>query len=264
MRWDDFESNISTAFKDVSEGKDFFDVTLTCGDEQIQAHKVILSACSPFFRTVLRNNRHEHPLLYLKGVTYNDIVSVLDFMYHGQVGVAQEDLNSFLAVAEELKVKGLTQTTSDANLKTNQPRPKEQARRQDIQPQTKRRGGSPVPQVVRKSNFNPERFDNENEIEEVVPIKSEPGCVALPIERASMDDVDTRSGVVADPNTDNSAYDDPVERLAIMRKVRENLVQATMDRRVVLEKLQDVELDQSGQRRSKRLQEKPRKRYNNY
>ena len=45
------------------------------------------------------------------------IVSVLDFMYHGQVGVAQEDLNSFLAVAEDLKVKGLTQTTSDANKK---------------------------------------------------------------------------------------------------------------------------------------------------
>ena len=57
---------------------------------------------------------------------------------------------------------------------------------------------------------------------------------------------------------------DPVERLAIMRKVRDNLVKATMDRRVVLEKLQDVELYQSGQRRSKRLQEKPRKRYNNY
>ena len=68
LRWNDFESNISTAFKEVREDKDFFDVTITCGDEQIQAHKVILSACSPFFRTVLRNNRHEHPLLYLKGV----------------------------------------------------------------------------------------------------------------------------------------------------------------------------------------------------
>ena len=73
-----------------------------------------------------------------------------------------------------------------------------------------------------------------------------------------MDDVDTRSGVVAAPNTDNSAYDDPVERLAIMRKVRDNLVKATMDRRVVLEKLQDVELNQSGQRKSKGLQQKPR------
>ena len=57
----------SGAFRELREDKDFFDVTLACDDEQLQAHKVILSACSPFFRTVLRRNRHEHPLLYLKG-----------------------------------------------------------------------------------------------------------------------------------------------------------------------------------------------------
>ena len=94
----------SGAFRELREDKDFFDVTLACDDEQLQAHKVILSACSPFFRTVLRRNRHEHPLLYLKGVKYADLVSVLNFMYHGEVNVAQEELNSFLAVAEDLKV----------------------------------------------------------------------------------------------------------------------------------------------------------------
>ena len=66
LRWNDFETNISSAFKEIREEKDFFDVTLACDDDQIQAHKVILSACSPFFRTVLKRNRHEHPLLYLK------------------------------------------------------------------------------------------------------------------------------------------------------------------------------------------------------
>ena len=57
-------------------------------------------------RAVLRRNPHQHPLLYLKGVKYSDLESVLNFMYHGEVNVAQDDLNSFLAVAEELKVKG--------------------------------------------------------------------------------------------------------------------------------------------------------------
>ena len=109
LRWNDFESNISTAFRELRDDKDFFDVTLACEDEQIQAHKVILSACSPFFRTVLRRNPHQHPLLYLKGVKFSDLQSVLNFMYHGEVNVAQEELNSFLAVAEELRVKGLTQ-----------------------------------------------------------------------------------------------------------------------------------------------------------
>jgi len=113
LRWNDFESNISVAFRELREEKDFFDVTLACDDEQIQAHKVILSACSPFFRTILKRNSHDHPLLYLKGVKYIDLVSVLNFMYHGEVNVSQEELNSFLAIAEELKVKGLTQNKSE-------------------------------------------------------------------------------------------------------------------------------------------------------
>ena len=112
LRWNDFESNISCAFRELREDKDFFDVTLACEEEQMQAHKVILSACSPFFRAVLRKNPHSHPLLFLKGVKYKDMQAVLNFMYHGEVNVAQEDLNSFLSVAEELQVKGLTQGQS--------------------------------------------------------------------------------------------------------------------------------------------------------
>ena len=52
LRWNDFESNVSTAFRELREEKDFFDVTLACEDEQIHAHKVILGACSSFFRLV--------------------------------------------------------------------------------------------------------------------------------------------------------------------------------------------------------------------
>merc|ERR1711982_167180 len=115
LRGNDFETIISVAFIELREEKDFFDVTLACDDEQIQAHKVILSACSPFFRNVLRRNPHQHPILYLKGISYLDLQSVLNFMYHGEVNVAQEELNTFLAVAEDLKVKGLTQNNTSDN-----------------------------------------------------------------------------------------------------------------------------------------------------
>lgn len=115
LRWNDFESNISVAFRELREEKDFFDVTLACDDSsQVQAHKVILSACSPFFRQILRRNPHQHPLLYLKGVKYKELLAVLNFMYQGEVNVAQEELNSFLVVAEDLRVKGLTQNNSEA------------------------------------------------------------------------------------------------------------------------------------------------------
>ena len=83
LKWNDFESNISVAFRDLRDEKDFFDVTLACEDEQLAAHKVILSACSPFFRGILRKNQHPHPLLYLKGVKLKEMQSVLNFMYHG-------------------------------------------------------------------------------------------------------------------------------------------------------------------------------------
>jgi len=122
LRWNDFESNISLAFRDIREEKDFFDCTLSCGSRQIQAHKLILSACSPFFRSILKQNPHQHPLLYLKGVQFTDMQAVLNFMYHGEVNVAQEELNSFLAVAEDLEVKGLTQNNS-SNHKPRQDHP---------------------------------------------------------------------------------------------------------------------------------------------
>jgi len=120
LRWNDFENNISTSFRELRDDKDFFDVTLACDDNQLQAHKVILSACSPFFRSILKKNPHQHPLLYLKGVKYENILSVLNFMYHGEVNIAQEDLNNFLAVAEDLQVKGLTQNNQKQSPDTNQ------------------------------------------------------------------------------------------------------------------------------------------------
>ena len=110
LKWNDFERNLSSSFRDLRSDRQLFDVTLACEDEHIQAHKVILSACSTFFRNILvRSSNHTNLLLYLKGISSKDMESVLNFMYHGEVSVAQDDLNGFLQVAEDLKVKGLTQ-----------------------------------------------------------------------------------------------------------------------------------------------------------
>jgi len=182
LRWNDFETNISAAFRELREEKDFFDVTLACDDSQVQAHKVILSACSPFFRNVLRRNPHQHPLLYLKGVKYKDILSVLNFMYMGEVNVAQEELNSFLSVAEDLRVKGLTQNNStEAPASKVQPkqetakhiaRPREPPERDPV-PQPKRpRPPPPTPQPPQMSD--PILTYQDDDIQEVVPVKSEP------------------------------------------------------------------------------------------
>ena len=125
LKWNDYEQNMNQAFIDIRETSSFLDVTLVCEDNlQMPAHKVILSACSSFFRKVLEYNPHQHPLLYLRGVRYEDLENIVDFMYHGEVNIAQEELNSFLAVAEDLKIKGLTQ-----NLSASSP-----SKRKDISP----------------------------------------------------------------------------------------------------------------------------------
>ena len=68
LRWNDFETNVSHAFNELRQEKELLDVTLACEEDQVMAHKVILSACSSFFRSILKRNPHQHPLLYLKGV----------------------------------------------------------------------------------------------------------------------------------------------------------------------------------------------------
>jgi hypothetical protein len=168
LRWNDFETSISRAFKELREDKDFFDVTLVCDDSQIDAHKVILSACSPFFRTILIRNPHQHPLLYLKGVKHSELLAVLNFMYMGEVNVAQEELNSFLSVAEELKVKGLTQGNSgpkSSNENTVNHTKKELNKRDKSMK-------SQVQNPTRRQIY--QKDDSCYEIQEYIPVKTEP------------------------------------------------------------------------------------------
>ena len=69
---------------------------------------MILAASSPFFENLLKRNKHPHPLIYMRGVQSLDLVAIIDFLYYGEANVYQENLDTFLAIAEELKLKGLT------------------------------------------------------------------------------------------------------------------------------------------------------------
>ena len=121
LKWSDFGDNLSSSFKDLREDGDLLDVTLVCDDEQLEAHKIILSASSVFFKSVIKRNPHAHPLIYLKGVKIDDMRALIDFMYLGQTKVCQDDVQAFLALGEELGVKGLARdkqigTTGKENL----------------------------------------------------------------------------------------------------------------------------------------------------
>merc|ERR1719494_1400581 len=109
LQWNDFKENVNSAFGKLRGDKEFTDVTLVCEDgQQMEAHKVILASSSPFFEKIFQKSKHSHPLIYLKGFQSKDFTSILDFLYFGEANVYQEDLDSFLAIAEEIQLKGLT------------------------------------------------------------------------------------------------------------------------------------------------------------
>ena len=100
---------------------DFADFTLVCEDSrQIKAHKVILSLGSAFFKQILRSNPHPHPLIYLKNFKFSELEFALTFMYFGQVEVGKNRINDFLKIAEDLKIKGLSENRVEDHERENE------------------------------------------------------------------------------------------------------------------------------------------------
>ena len=109
--WDQFSQNAITSIKSLKLDQDFTDVTLACEENKyFKAHKVILSSCSDFFKSILIQNPHQHPLIYLNGINFLDLQAILNFIYLGQTEVEQKDLDCFMKAAKTLKIKGLSRT----------------------------------------------------------------------------------------------------------------------------------------------------------
>ena len=103
LQWNDFQDNIKSAFGNLREDNDFTDVTLACEDgQQVEAHKVILAGSSPFFQKLLKRNHHPHPLIFMRNVSSENLEAIVDFLYFGEANVLEENLETFLIVAEEL------------------------------------------------------------------------------------------------------------------------------------------------------------------
>ena len=164
LRWNDFDTNISSSLRELREDKVLFDVMLVSGRDQVPAHKVILSASSPLFRDILTRNPHHHPLLYLGGVSADNLKYVIDFIYNGEVNVAQDDLNSFLLAAEELQVKGLTQKDSSNTSNSNVKQSKSKAGHSTIVPQQQHHKNVQQQHHNRNSNNIVEVFANTQSV----------------------------------------------------------------------------------------------------
>lgn len=111
LKWNDFQSSILSSFRHLRDEEDFVDVTLACDTRSFTAHKVVLSACSPYFRKLLKANPCEHPIVILRDVRAEDVESLLRFMYNGEVHIGHEQISDFLKTAQLLQVRGLADVT---------------------------------------------------------------------------------------------------------------------------------------------------------
>ena len=111
LKWNDFQQNVSKTFSQLRQQTELFDVTLVSSDQkQVSAHRLVLSACSEFFKNIFYSNTHSHPLLYLDGVDSAEVNLLLDYVYNGEVKIYQEFLDRFLEIANKFKLDGLLAT----------------------------------------------------------------------------------------------------------------------------------------------------------
>ncbi|XP_063225305.1 uncharacterized protein LOC134532625 isoform X4 [Bacillus rossius redtenbacheri] len=110
LRWNNFQTNITSQFEALRNEELFVDVTLACEGQRLKAHKVVLSACSPYFKELFTSNPCKHPILFMRDVEFCHLRALVEFMYAGEVNVAQAQLTAFLRTAESLHIRGLTET----------------------------------------------------------------------------------------------------------------------------------------------------------
>lgn len=113
LKWNNHQSNLLAVFEDLLNSEAFVDVTLACDGMHLKAHKMVLSACSPYFQSLLYDTPDRHPIVFMKDVRFTEMKALLEFMYRGEVSIDQERLTSLLKVAESLRIKGLIDVNND-------------------------------------------------------------------------------------------------------------------------------------------------------
>ena len=122
VKWEDFQNNISASFEELRAGNDFADVTLACEDQDFEVHKLVLSASSPVLKALLqRTKKQTQPMIYMRGMLAKDLEALMDFIYLGEAKIFQANLPTFLAIAEELQVKGLSGLNADQVFSSQEP-----------------------------------------------------------------------------------------------------------------------------------------------
>ncbi|KPU77245.1 uncharacterized protein Dana_GF11096, isoform H [Drosophila ananassae] len=124
LRWNNHQSTLISVFDTLLENETLVDCTLAAEGKFLKAHKVVLSACSPYFATLLQEQYDKHPIFILKDVKYQELRAMMDYMYRGEVNISQDQLAALLKAAESLQIKGLSDNRTGGG--SSAPKPEQQ------------------------------------------------------------------------------------------------------------------------------------------
>ncbi|XP_043527216.1 longitudinals lacking protein, isoforms A/B/D/L-like isoform X10 [Frieseomelitta varia] len=137
LRWNNHQSTLIQNFDTLLESGTLVDCTLAAEGKYLKAHKVVLSACSPYFEGLLSEHYDKHPVFILKDVKFKELKAMMDYMYRGEVNISQDQLAALLKAAESLQIKGLSESKTSGSSKTD-------SRQQKVVPQTTSQPDIPI------------------------------------------------------------------------------------------------------------------------
>ncbi|KAK8771540.1 uncharacterized protein LOC144124460 [Amblyomma americanum] len=160
LKWNQHHGSLVSVFEELRCREAFVDVTLVCGEgASLKAHKLVLSACSPFFETLFAQNPCPHPVVIMSQTREADLRTLLEFMYRGEVNVAQDQLPALLRTAELLQVRGLAEVAGaeDAPAQPVQEEALQQQQQQPPPARARRKQRTPPPRPSEEPSSPAER-----------------------------------------------------------------------------------------------------------
>ena len=106
LTWQSYSDHLKILMKELMMNEDFADVTLVTEDKkQIKANVNILSACSPVFKDIFKKDNKSSTIMYLRGIQYSEMESIMQFIYLGEATFYEERMDEFIAVAKSLEIR---------------------------------------------------------------------------------------------------------------------------------------------------------------
>ena len=140
LDWHTYSDHLREMLHEMMNSNELTDVTLVCDDKrQFKAHKIVLSACSSVFKSIVNDLPQNSSFIYLKGIQHQEMESILEFMYLGVATFYQERLNEFLNVANNLEIKEISNIVEfhDKNVSNEEPEyPENEEATEDVELQT--------------------------------------------------------------------------------------------------------------------------------